>query len=524
MVSTGKAAEYGILVKSATSLESLHSINAIVLDKTGTITSGKPSVQKMVLYDAGLDQNSFLALAASLELGSEHPLGKAIVQKAQEQGLELQECSSFEALGGKGLKATLNGVQYLAGNQKLMEEEGVALNAKEKEKIDNLAMLGMTPLLFASNKQLIGIICVADTIRSTSEQALALLSEKGIKTIMLTGDNTQTAKAIASKLKIDEVIADVLPAQKENVIRTLQAQGYKVAMVGDGINDAPALSRAEVGIAIGAGTDIAIESADIVLMKDNLLDVNTAIDLSNATIRNIKQNLFWAFFYNTLGIPVAAGLLYPAFGITLSPMIGSLAMSLSSVCVVSNALRLRFFKPKDETKPEMQSQIESRQAQMEFEQLEQDIEKQAVPPVKIYEIGVGGMSCQHCAARVQKALLALPGVLAAQVNLNSESARIEANEQVEESSLKEAIEKAGYIPQERKTQTMKKEMKVGGMSCQHCAKHVKDALSAIDGVEDVEVNLPEGKAVFTETKPVASEKLIQAIEDAGYEPGEVTAI
>ena len=312
---------------------------------------------------------------------------------------------------------------------------------------------------------------------------------------MLTGDNNKTAKAIASSLDVDEVISDVLPADKESVIRKLQDQNKKVMMVGDGINDAPALMRADIGVAIGAGTDIAMDSADVVLMKSSLLDVNTAIDLSKSVIRNIKMNLFWAFFYNILGIPVAAGIFYPAFGLRLSPMIGSAAMSLSSVCVVTNALRLRFFKPS----------VENVQEEKENE------------PICTMTMKIDGMSCGHCAWMVENALMKVPHVKEVRVDYNLGKADIDYVGTVNEIALKQAVQDAGYIPSEYKEETkMKKVVNVEGMMCMHCVSHVKDALSKVNGVSDVEVSLEKNQATLTCTDAVTDQMLIDAITDAGY--------
>ena len=319
-----------------------------MLDKTGTITSGHPSVTDIVMLDTSLTEQEFLTQAAAAEAGSEHPLAQAVVEKARETGLSIPRAEEFEAQAGRGIRALVDGRRYVAGNL-AYEESGLAENAQAKEAAHRLAGEGKTPLLFAADGALLGVIAVADTIREDSRAAIERFRKMGLHVVMLTGDNRITAEAIRKEIGVEEAIADVLPADKEASVRALQEKGHKVAMVGDGVNDAPALTRADIGIAIGAGTDIAIESADVVLMKDSLFDVAAAIDLSKAVVRNIHQNLFWAFFYNVLGIPLAAGALFPAFGIRLSPMIGSAAMSLSSVCVVLNALRLRLFKDKNNT-------------------------------------------------------------------------------------------------------------------------------------------------------------------------------
>lgn len=426
MVGTGKAASQGILIKSAQSLETLHSIDTIVLDKTGTITSGRPSIQKIIKYKS-MSDDDFLSLAASIEQGSEHPLALAILNQAKQKHLELKKVEDFEAVGGKGVVAKVEGKTYFAGNSSFIKEKGVSF--KEKDVVD-LADEGKTPLIFASTSEIIGIIAVADTIRDSSKAAIQEFKQKGLHVVMLTGDNRRTANAVGKGLNIDEVISDVLPADKESVIRRLQDQNRKVMMVGDGINDAPALMRADVGVAIGKGTDIAIDSADIVLMKNSLLDVNTAIDLSVSVIRNIKMNLFWAFFYNFLGIPVAAGVFYPLFGWLLSPMLGSAAMSLSSVCVVTNALRLRFFEPK---------KIDIKE--------ETIIDKEDTKMMKKTMI-VDGMMCQNCVRHVKKALESIDGVVSVNVDLDSKTAEIEMKQEIDDKILLDAVKEEGYEPLE----------------------------------------------------------------------------
>ena len=355
MVGTGRGAKQGILIKSATALETAHKVDTVILDKTGTVTEGKPVVTD-VLPEAGLSEAELLQLAAALEQLSEHPLGQAIVQKAQELELASDKqattdtkeqpallATDYQALPGRGFLATLNNERYAAGNLLLMEEQGVELTQLRNTHA-TLATAGKTPLYFAQGSRLLGTIAVADTVKPTSKAAITQLQKQGLKVIMLTGDNAATAEAIRRQVGLDEAIAEVLPQDKELHIRTLQEQGHVVAMVGDGINDAPALARADVGIAIGAGTDVAIEAADMVLIKSDLQDVARAIGLSKSVMKNIKENLFWAFIYNTIGIPLAAGLFYPALGWLLNPMIAAAAMSCSSVSVVTNALRLRFIK------------------------------------------------------------------------------------------------------------------------------------------------------------------------------------
>ncbi len=448
MVGTGKAAEMGILIKSAESLENLHNVDTIVLDKTGTITSGRPSVTDVVVLDGSLSEAAFLTEAAAVEAGSEHPLALAVVEKAKAEKLELPQAQAFEAAAGRGVRATVGGRSYLAGNLAYMEENQLLdqeTAGMAREQVERLAGEGKTPLLFARDGRLMGIIAVADTIRESSRAAIQRFGEMGLHVVMLTGDNRVTAEAIRKELGIEKAISDVLPTEKEANIRALQEQGHKVAMVGDGINDAPALTRADIGIAIGAGTDIAIESADVVLMKDSLGDVANAIELSRAVVRNIHMNLFWAFFYNVLGIPLAAGVLYPAFQIRLSHMIGSAAMSLSSVCVVTNALRLRFFKAKG--KPEALDRKEepvgtantgdAGENPAEPEESEETMKK---------VLKVDGMMCQHCQAHVQKALAAVDGVSEAVVDLEKKEATVTLSKDVADQVLMDAVTEAGYTP------------------------------------------------------------------------------
>ena len=343
MVGTGKGAENGILIKSSVALELAHKVNTVIFDKTGTITEGKPKVTEIITY-GDYDEDYLLKLAASAEKGSEHPLGEAIVRYAEEKNMNLINVEKFNSVTGKGINAIIDNKKINLGNVKMMEDLNISLDIVEN-KYDELAKQGKTPMFISIENELAGIIAVADVVKESSKRAVELLHNLGIKVAMVTGDNKNTAQAIASQVGIDIVLAEVLPEDKSNEVKKLQAEGNFVAMVGDGINDAPALAAADIGIAIGNGTDVAIESADIVLMKNDLMDVPTAIKLSKDTIRNIKQNLFWAFGYNTIGIPVAAGVLYIFGGPLLNPMIAAAAMSLSSVSVVSNALRLRKFKP-----------------------------------------------------------------------------------------------------------------------------------------------------------------------------------
>ena len=456
MVGTGKAAEMGILIKSAESLENLHNVDTIVLDKTGTITSGHPAVTDVLPLDRSLTEEQFLAEAAAAEFGSEHPLAQAVVERAQLLGLSLPKAEAFEAVAGRGIRAKVNGREYLAGNLAFLEENHLPATLEErsaaKSVVNKLAQEGKTPLLFLRNGKLLGVIAVADTIRETSRAAIQRFNEMGLHVVMLTGDNKVTAEAIRKELGIEQAISDVLPTQKEAHIRSLQEEGHKVAMVGDGINDAPALTRADIGIAIGAGTDIAIESADVVLMKDSLDDVAAAIDLSRAVVRNIHMNLFWAFFYNVLGIPLAAGVLYPAFQLRLSPMIGSAAMSLSSVCVVTNALRLRFFKRKgaplsEKSAPALEaSHTDTDNQTAPVEEIPQEPENEKGSSEMKKVLTVEGMMCAHCQAHVQKALAGVGGVTEAVVDLESKKATVTLAQDVADQALLDAVTEAGYTP------------------------------------------------------------------------------
>lgn len=433
MVGTGKGAENGILIKSGEALETAHSVDTVVMDKTGTITEGKPKVTDVLNFD--IDQNQLIEIASGLESGSEHPLAEAVMEYAGVKGIRPAEAEHFEAVFGRGIKASIDGKAYLAGNAALMGEAGIDTAAIQTT-LNDLADQGKTPLIFAGADKVIGVIAVADVEKASSREAIEAFADMKIDVVMLTGDNKRTAEALRKRLHIPKVIAEVLPSDKEKHIAALQAEGHKVAMIGDGINDAPALAKADVGIAIGAGTDVAIESADAVLMRNDLLDAVTAVRLSKSVIKNIKENLFWAFFYNTIGIPLAAGVLYPMFELKLSPMFGAAAMSLSSVCVVLNALRLKRFKVKRSPAQE--------------------------------------------AAREQ-------------MIVRSESAE-----------------------EPRRNEEMKYELLIQGMMCGHCQKHVNDALSAMEGVSAVEVNLDSGLASVTAEKEISMDTFASVIEDAGY--------
>lgn len=433
MVGTGQAAQQGILIKSAESLELLHKVQTVVLDKTGTVTMGQPRVTD-ILCAPGVTEEELLCVAASAEKPSEHPLAHAIVEESQARHIPLCPVSGFRSVPGGGIQATLSGEAVLAGNAGYLAQNGVSLAAMEAD-AHRLAEDGKTPLFFAESGRLLGCVAVADVVKPDSAKAIAALRRMGRRVVLLTGDNQRTANAIARQIGVDQVIAQVLPQDKAKCVAQLQQQGQRVAMVGDGVNDAPALAQADVGLAIGAGTDIAIESADVVLMKSSLLDIPAAMDLSRAVLRNIKQNLFWAFFYNSIGIPVAAGVLYPALHLTLNPMLAAAAMSLSSVCVVSNALRLRGWKPP--VFPDQPAPTAPLPESAVFQS--QGKEENTVNKT----IHIDGMMCTHCTGRVEKALNDLPGVEAT-VDLDSKSAAVTCTPDVSDDTLRQAVEDAGY--------------------------------------------------------------------------------
>lgn len=429
MAGTGKAAENGILIKNATALEALGSVDTVVLDKTGTITSGEMTVSDIHIIDSTLTEKEFLTLAASLEKGSEHPLGNAIRKKAEELKLTLPEAENFMAHKGKGISGTVNGENYVSGNKRFIEENRIDCTPVQNI-LDKYSATGKTPLIFCRQDKIIGIIAISDTLREDSRDAIKAIKALGKKTLMLTGDNVNAARFIGDSVGIDDVSAELLPGDKERVIREHREKGEKIAFIGDGINDAPALTRADVGIAIGAGTDIAIESADIVLIKSSLSDCAKAIELSKSVMRNIKMNLFWAFFYNALGIPLAAGVFFPLLGLKLTPMIGSAAMSLSSLCVVTNALRLRFFKSKFITDEKIK------------ETSEKEVTKGNDNMVKVFK--VEGMMCPRCEAHVVKALSAIDGVESAVASHTENTATVTLTKDVADDILIKAITDEGY--------------------------------------------------------------------------------
>ena len=423
MVGTGKGAQNGILIKSAESLEIAHTINTVVIDKTGTITEGKTQVTDIFTSEK-ITQDKLLQLCATIEKNSEHPLADAILKKAQEKAIELLNATDFEALNGLGIKAKVEDRVFYIGNKKLLDSKNISLDLFY-EKSEKLANEGKTPIFIADENEVLGLIAISDVVKPTSKDAILEFEKMGLEVIMLTGDNYKTANAIAKQININNVIAEVLPQDKEKEIQKLQSLGKKVAMIGDGINDAPALVRADVGIAIGAGTDIAIESANIVLVKSDLLDAVKAIQLSNAVIKNIKQNLFWAFFYNIIGIPLAAGVFYTILGWKLSPMFAGAAMSLSSVTVVLNALRLKLFEPRI-SKNLLEKNNISKGDKME----------------KILK--VDGMTCGHCKARVEKVVSAIDGVDSVEVDLASKNVTVKMSKDISEQTLSDVIVDAGY--------------------------------------------------------------------------------
>lgn len=464
MVGTGKGAENGVLIKSGEALEGACKIDTIVLDKTGTITQGKPSVTDVTTF--GITSEQLITLAAGLEKLSEHPLGNAVVEYAEENNLEYaKEVKDFQVVAGFGIKGNINEETYYIGNEEFINSIGVD-TSKAKSVTDKYHTQAKTAIIISSTEKVLGVIAIADKVRETSINAIARLKKLKIKVIMLTGDNEKVANEIAKQVGIDSVIAGVNPQNKEAEINKLQQQKRNVMFVGDGINDAPALARANVGVAIGAGTDIAIESADVVLIKNSLMDLVTLIRLSKRTLLNVKENLFWAFFYNALGIPLACGVFYTWLGWQLSPMIGAAAMSLSSVCVVVNALRLKLFRPNKLTKKEtaLYTELESEQEQeninVQVVNLSvEDIEKTSIEENKKssefleikedkimqeFQINIEGMSCNHCVGRVEKALNSIDGVVSTNVDLATHIAKVTTNDNITHEVLKKAVEDAGY--------------------------------------------------------------------------------
>ena len=518
MVGNGMGAKNGILFKTAVSLEETGRISVAALDKTGTITSGEPKVTDLLPAE-GYTEEMLINRALALEAKSEHPLARAIVSYADQQNRTAEPVTDFSALPGNGLTARYRGKTLCGGNSSFIQT-AAEIPEELKEAAEKLAEAGKTPLFFAEDGRLCGIIAVADTIKPGSARAVRQLQKMGIHVVMLTGDNERTARAIGAQAGVDEVIAGVLPEGKEAVIRRLQKRG-KVAMVGDGINDAPALTRADIGIAIGAGADVAIDAADVVLMQSDLCDVPTAVRLSRATLRNIHENLFWAFFYNSLGIPLAAGVLVP-LGITLNPMIGAAAMSLSSFCVVTNALRLNFFKLHDASKDRP---LRKKRRAVPAEPAADACPVSCGCPLQqtpSCTLKIEGMMCEHCEARVRQALESVAGVAHAEVSHTAGTAVVTMDGEADREAMKNAVEEQGYQvlavsgDEKKEQKTMKKVMKIEGMMCPHCEAHTKQALEAIDGVVSAVASHTEENAVVTLSKDVDNAVLKKAVEDQGY--------
>lgn len=522
MVGTGRAARLGILVKDAKSLELMGRVKTMLLDKTGTLTQARPVITDLIPSDNS-DRNELLQLASSIEKLSEHPLGRPIIERAADVGLATLPLTDFMQVPGAGIRATANGELLLAGNARLMSELGPGLGEKENALSEKLSLEGKTVLWFSLGKRILGAIALQDPLKPDAKEAMAALHEAGLRLVMLTGDQELTARAIARQAGIDEVRAGLKPEDKARILEEFRKGGNLVAMVGDGINDAPALAAADVGIAIGTGTDVALGSADIVLSQNRLTGLADARRLSQAVIRNIHQNLFWAFIYNTLGIPIAAGLFYP-FGIILNPMVSAAAMSLSSVCVVTNALRLRFFKSafqnSESTAVPKAAASEAIPAEPKAcpvlePETPEERNSTEMADTKTLNLAVTGMSCKHCQAHVKEALEKVPGVASAEVDLEGAKACVKADDSVTADALVKAVEAAGYgaSPLEGKTVTLP----VKGMMCGHCQARVKKALEGVAGVTSADVDLEGAKATVACGTGVSEDALKKAIVDAGYE-------
>lgn len=522
MVGTGRAARLGILVKDAKSLELMGRVKTMLLDKTGTLTQARPVITDLIPSDNS-DRNELLQLASSIEKFSEHPLGRPIIERAADVGLATLPLTDFMQVPGAGIRATANGELLLAGNARLMSELGPGLGEKENALSEKLSLEGKTVLWFSLGKRILGAIALQDPLKPDAKEAMAALHEAGLRLVMLTGDQELTARAIARQAGIDEVRAGLKPEDKARILEEFRKGGNLVAMVGDGINDAPALAAADVGIAIGTGTDVALGSADIVLSQNRLTGLADARRLSQAVIRNIHQNLFWAFIYNTLGIPIAAGLFYP-FGIILNPMVSAAAMSLSSVCVVTNALRLRFFKSafqnSESTAAPKAAASEAIPAEPKAcpvlePETPEERNSTEMADTKTLNLAVTGMSCKHCQAHVKEALEKVPGVASAEVDLEGAKACVKADDSVTADALVKAVEAAGYgaSPLEGKTVTLP----VKGMMCGHCQARVKKALEGVAGVTSADVDLEGAKATVACGTGVSEDALKKAIVDAGYE-------
>lgn len=522
MVGTGRAARLGILVKDAKSLELMGRVKTMLLDKTGTLTQARPVITDLIPSDNS-DRNELLQLASSIEKLSEHPLGRPIIERAADVGLATLPLTDFMQVPGAGIRATANGELLLAGNARLMSELGPGLGEKENALSEKLSLEGKTVLWFSLGKRILGAIALQDPLKPDAKEAMAALHEAGLRLVMLTGDQELTARAIARQAGIDEVRAGLKPEDKARILEEFRKGGNLVAMVGDGINDAPALAAADVGIAIGTGTDVALGSADIVLSQNRLTGLADARRLSQAVIRNIHQNLFWAFIYNTLGIPIAAGLFYP-FGIILNPMVSAAAMSLSSVCVVTNALRLRFFKSafqnSESTAAPKAAASEAIPAEPKAcpvlePETPEERNSTEMADTKTLNLAVTGMSCKHCQAHVKEALEKVPDVASAEVDLEGAKACVKADDSVTADALVKAVEAAGYgaSPLEGKTVTLP----VKGMMCGHCQARVKKALEGVAGVTSADVDLEGAKATVACGTGVSEDALKKAIVDAGYE-------
>lgn len=522
MVGTGRAARLGILVKDAKSLELMGRVKTMLLDKTGTLTQARPVITDLIPSDNS-DRNELLQLASSIEKLSEHPLGRPIIERAADVGLATLPLTDFMQVPGAGIRATANGELLLAGNARLMSELGPGLGEKENALSEKLSLEGKTVLWFSLGKRILGAIALQDPLKPDAKEAMAALHEAGLRLVMLTGDQELTARALARQAGIDEVRAGLKPEDKARILEEFRKGGNLVAMVGDGINDAPALAAADVGIAIGTGTDVALGSADIVLSQNRLTGLADARRLSQAVIRNIHQNLFWAFIYNTLGIPIAAGLFYP-FGIILNPMVSAAAMSLSSVCVVTNALRLRFFKSafqnSESTAAPKAAASEAIPAEPKAcpvlePETPEERNSTEMADTKTLNLAVTGMSCKHCQAHVKEALEKVPGVASAEVDLEGAKACVKADDSVTADALVKAVEAAGYgaSPLEGKTVTLP----VKGMMCGHCQARVKKALEGVAGVTSADVDLEGAKATVACGTGVSEDALKKAIVDAGYE-------
>lgn len=512
MVGTGKGAEYGILIKSAESLETAHEIDTVVLDKTGTITEGRPRITSVRTAGA-LTEYELLADAAALEKLSEHPLSEAVLSAARARGIVISQASDFRTVPGEGVQGRVNGRMYYAGNERMMRERGIDTDILKRD-TEAFSEAGETILYFSDEKNLLGVFSAADTPKKTSGEAIREFKEMGIEVVMLTGDRQKTAETVQKQLGIDRIKAEVMPGDKDSVIQELQAEGKKVAMIGDGINDAPALMRADVGIAIGAGTDIAIESADIVLIKSDLLDAVSAIRLSKAVIKNIKENLFWAFFYNSIGIPLAAGVLYPAFGLRLSPMFGAAAMSLSSFFVVSNALRLRFFKPRSGS---VNKDLPAGQKEA---MIEGNLQKAEIEAGRTGTADSGTANKEAPDEEAADKEIIKNETKAERIEEPEEALKEETKQEIKtEATGREATGREAKRTQITKMEETKMEetIKVNGMMCGHCKARVEKALGEIQGVESAAVSLEKKNAVLKMSETVDEAVIKKAVEDAGYE-------